>query len=91
LERSHADLLWRGSFVDTEYFVLDTDSECVSAKAYRIDGDLGVLLRNESEQSQDALATAKGWRLTGAFDIDGPVDPAQPLPARSVRLIRFRE
>jgi hypothetical protein len=88
-ERRHADLLWNGRFVDTEHFTLD--SECITGKAYRANGQLGVLLRNESGQPQHVRVAVEGWRLTGAFDINGAVDPGQPLPAQSVRLVRYSE
>ncbi|MBI5691079.1 MAG: hypothetical protein HZC55_13405 [Verrucomicrobia bacterium] len=83
--RRHADLLWRGRFVDTEGFTL-TGAGLV-AKAYRTEKQLGVLVWNPTGGARSARVDVPGARLVATSEPERPApDPAAPLGARSVRL-----
>ncbi len=87
-ERKHADLLARGRFVDEVPFTLKGDG--VRAKAFARDGRLGVVLWNTSGEAQRAEVHVPGCRRVGVHAPGSEaVDPATPVPANSIRLLRY--
>ncbi|MFO8014908.1 MAG: DUF6259 domain-containing protein [Phycisphaerae bacterium] len=87
-ERKHAALLARGRFVDEVPFTLKGDG--VRAKAFAREGRLGVVLWNPSGEARRAEVDVPGYRRVGA-DAPGTehVDPATPVPANAIRLLRY--
>jgi len=86
-QRRQARFLLRGTFVDTEGFVV---SGTVRAKGYRADaGTLGVLVWNPEETAPATFAVSGAGRIVGADepDADGAVEAASPLAANSLRLL----
>ena len=85
-QRSHADLLWHGRFVDEEGFALQGGP--LVAKAFRSGDRLGVMVWNPGERRVPYTLSVPGARLVSASEPErGNVDASSELPPQSVRLL----
>ena len=85
-QRRHADLLWRGRFVDTEG--LDLQGEGLIAKGYAAQNRLGVLVWNPTNKVATFSAKVAGSRLvTAAEPGRDRVEPFAPLASQTLRLL----
>ncbi len=85
-QRSHADLLWQGRFVDEEGFALQGGP--LVAKAFRSGDRLGVVVWNPGERPVPYRLSVPGTRLVSASQPEREnVDASSELPPQSVRLL----
>ncbi|MBU4460343.1 MAG: hypothetical protein KJ579_07235 [Verrucomicrobia bacterium] len=88
--RVHADLFWRGRFVDTEGFAFR--GEGLVAKGFAAGDRLGVLVWNPGAKDAPFTLDVPGAALVSASDPEhGKVDAFAAMPPQSVRLLVWRK
>jgi hypothetical protein len=87
-EQRNADLFRDGTFRDTLGFALDNAD--VRAKAFVNGSSVGVVVWNPTDTPQPVCVTVDDAECTGADSPEGPCPNLDsPIPARSVRLLRY--
>lgn len=89
-QRRHADLLWRGRFVDDRG--MRFEGKGLLAKAYTAGDQTGVLVWNPGNAAAAFTLEVPGSVLQSAQEPEREaVEPFSALPPQSIRLLRWRK